>query len=511
VVQIAGGEDGCGWMVDLSARLRERGYDVTAVVAGDGGDTALRLRAAGVPLVALPMTLRSTSGLSYALGRVPRVGRALRVPVDAAAILASSVELARLLRRLDADIAHTHIINAILIGRLAGVLARVPVRVATVPGPYHLEARPTRLLDLATHRLESCLIGGSEAIDRLYRRHGVAPERLRWIPLGTDAAVFDPRTADPARARRELGVPPLAPLIGQVAHFYPKPNGLAAPPHLRGRSLKGHDTMLAAAKLVLEHYPDARFALVGGDWGEAGRTHREEMEQLAAELGVAHAVMFTGLRHDVPDLLAAFDVSVQCSLSENHGGTVESLLMEAPTVATRVGGMPETVRHEETGLLVPPREPEALAAAILRLLDDRELGRLLGRRGRELMLGRFTLDHMVDEVDALYRELAASRKLARRHPRDHDPVRDVVDHDRPGPHDRAVADRHRPPENGADADKAPRADPALTGDVGTDGDVDEVADDAVVVDGRRRVQDRAGTHRRAGAGEAERHQDRSRT
>jgi glycosyltransferase involved in cell wall biosynthesis len=117
-------------------------------------------------------------------------------------------------------------------------------------------------------------------------------------------------------------------------------------------------------------------------------------------------VIFTGRHEDVPSLLAAADVAVQCSLVENLGGTIEALLMERPVVATRAGGMPESVRDGETGLLVPPSDPEALAAAILRLLENRDEGAALGRAGRQLMLERFTFARMVDDIDAVYGRLS---------------------------------------------------------------------------------------------------------
>jgi glycosyltransferase involved in cell wall biosynthesis len=105
-------------------------------------------------------------------------------------------------------------------------------------------------------------------------------------------------------------------------------------------------------------------------------------------------------------------VAVQCSLTENLGGTIEALLMERPVVATRVGGMPESVRDGETGLLVPPADPPALAAAILHLLRSPRFGAELGRAGRRLMLERFTSARTVDDVDAVYRRILERARTA---------------------------------------------------------------------------------------------------
>ena len=213
--------------------------------------------------------------------------------------------------------------------------------------------------------------------------------------------------------RRELGLQAGTPLVGQVAYFYPVLDGPFAPPAVRGRGVKGHEDFVDAARLVLDSRPDVRFVLVGDGWGPIGERHRDDIRQRCRDLGIEDAVLFTGRRTDVADVLAALDVSVQCSLSENYGGTLESLLMRAPTIATRVGGMPEAVRHEQTGLLVEPRDPAGLAAAMLRLLDDRPLGRRLGAAGREHMLERFTTESSVAGIDAVYRELAAERSWQR--------------------------------------------------------------------------------------------------
>jgi hypothetical protein len=134
------------------------------------------------------------------------------------------------------------------------------------------------------------------------------------------------------------------------------------------------------------------------------------MKQLAKSLGVDHAVIFTGMRHDIPDVLAGSDVAVQCSRSENLGGSVEALLMARPTVASAVGGLVDTVRDGETGLLVPMDDHGALADAILRLLDNPEWAARLGKNGRELMLREFTLAKTVDDIERLY--VAEADKIA---------------------------------------------------------------------------------------------------
>jgi glycosyltransferase involved in cell wall biosynthesis len=289
----------------------------------------------------------------------------------------------------------------------------VPIRIAMSPGPYHLESDPLRAADMATQWMDHRLVSGSRCIDDIYESLGVPARRRRIAYYGPNPARFDPDRADAARVRREFGVSDSAPFIGQVAFFYPVADGPFVPSAVRGLGIKGHDDFVEAARIVLQVRADARFLLVGDGWGPSGEEYRVRMIQKCRKLGIGDAVIFTGRRVDVPDILAALDVSVQCSLNENLGGTIESLLMRAPTIATRVGGMPESVLHERTGLLVPPRDPESLAASMLRLIDDPALGRRLGVAGREFMLERFTLERTVEDVVGIYRDVCWERNVRR--------------------------------------------------------------------------------------------------
>ncbi len=240
------------------------------------------------------------------------------------------------------------------------------------------------------------------------------PERYRrTVGYGIDPAGFDPAAADATRVRRELGLADDTVVVGQVAWFYPVLMPPIAPPGLEGRGIKGHEDLARGRAIVLDRRPDARFLVVGDGFGELGARHFDDIRRLASELGIEDAVIFAGRRPDLVDVLAAMDVSVQCSLSENYGGTIESLLMERPLVATRAGGMPEVVIDGETGLLVPMRDPEALAAAILRLVEDPELGRRLGTEGRARMLAGHTIQHTIEGVIEAYREVAEERGLER--------------------------------------------------------------------------------------------------
>jgi hypothetical protein len=141
----------------------------------------------------------------------------------------------------------------------------------------------------------------------------------------------------------------------------------------------------------------------------------EEVRELVRRLDLQESIIFAGYRADVNNILREADVAVQASLNENLGGTIEALMMERPLVATRVGGMVDSVLDGVTGVLVNPSSPEDLARGILELLRDPERARELGRAGRRLMLEQFSLRKTAKDLDELYRRMLR-RETAKRRP-----------------------------------------------------------------------------------------------
>lgn len=394
VAQVAAVWSDCAWFAGLCRDLKARGYEVIAIIDVHRGDLASRLEEAGIRYHRVAMTF--ATGLDRA-----------RLPIYTMQIPLAAIRLARILRRERIDIVHSHVFTSVFVARLASILARVR-HVAGIAGPRHIEAPLTRTVDRKTWWMDDATVAGCRYTYDLYIALGANSNRMTCIYYGADAKRFDPALADPVAARRELGVPADAPLVVIVAHFYPPTHGAQTPPHTEGRGLKGHEDFLAAARIVANHIPGARFVLAGQGITDAGETYRRQL----AETWGSDRVIFPGHIDDVPSLLAAADVVVQCSLTENLGGTIEALLMARPVVATRVGGMPESVRDGETGILVPPSNPTALASAIMQLLEDREKANALGRAGRQLMLERFTAARTADDVAALYARMLNQRATA---------------------------------------------------------------------------------------------------
>ncbi|HXQ28659.1 MAG TPA: glycosyltransferase [Gemmatimonadales bacterium] len=201
------------------------------------------------------------------------------------------------------------------------------------------------------------LVAISDASRKFAIARGVRPERIRVIPIG----VPTPRPAvSGARVRAELGIGPDDPVIGCVARFGPQ---------------KDHRTLLGAAALVGERLPQLHVVLVGDG------VLRPRLEALTAELGLDR-VHFVGLQLNPADYLNIFDVAVLSSNREEgfSNFVIEAGLLAKPVVATRIGGIPEAVKDGETGCLVPPEDPPAMAEAITSLLRDPVHAASLGAR-----------------------------------------------------------------------------------------------------------------------------------
>jgi len=373
-------------MFEQLRELRDQhGFEVAAIVSGYQGKLIDKLRSERIPFHVI--NFRPGFGSPRALLQLPR----------------TVWKLAQLLRRERFDIVQTHVFATMMIGRPAAWLADVPVRLSMIAGPLQLEAPTSRWIERATAWMETAIIASCERSLQLCHEIGIPRERLSLIYYTPDAAKFDPQHLRPANIRQRYGWTKDTPVVGMVAYFYPRlPKTRWMPEYLHKRGVKGHEDFIRAARIVLSEFPHAKFVMVGSGWTAAGDDYQREMKLLVAELGLQQSVVFGGFQEDVNGVLSELDVAVQASLSENLGGTAEALMMECPLVATRVGGMVDTVRDRETGLLVNPSDPEDLARAILELLREPQYAKALGAAGRKLMLERFTLERTTTELSTLY-------------------------------------------------------------------------------------------------------------
>lgn len=284
--------------------------------------------------------------------------------------------LAWLARRLRADLIHTHLSTAALWGSVAGKLAHIP----TVASVHALNRKTCFLFaDL----IATC----SEGVRQHLLDQGVAPERVQVLYNGVYPEHFEglPR---PAQVRRELQIPPGAPVIGAVAHLSRK---------------KGQEYLLRAAALLRERWPDLVCLLVGEG------LERTALTRLTERLGLGDAARFLGYRHDAPRIMQAMDVVVLPSVAKEGLGVclIEAAFLGKPVVGSDAPGIREVLVDGDTGLLAPVADAERLAAKIAWLLADPVRAARMGSRGRDRARSLFTVEAMARRAEQLYRDLLA--------------------------------------------------------------------------------------------------------
>jgi glycosyltransferase involved in cell wall biosynthesis len=272
--------------------------------------------------------------------------------------------------------------------RLAAFLMQVPIIIDHWHG-FTRFSRKRRLICRLLGRVTDVSLAVSPGVrDYLVVQVGLDPARVRAVPNGVDIAAIDAARPGP-EVRRELGLPPEAPVIGLVARL--------------DHWGKGHKELFTAMAQLKGRYP-CHALLVGGGRREG------EVRQLAESLGLAGEVHFLGWRRDVPDLLAAMDILVLPSYSEGVSlALLEAMAAGLPVIATAVGGTPEVVTDGVTGLLIPSRDAAALAEALERLLADPAGARALGNKAREHVRGHFSLECLGQEINEIYEELVEKK------------------------------------------------------------------------------------------------------
>ncbi|MGH2417004.1 MAG: glycosyltransferase family 4 protein [Candidatus Limnocylindria bacterium] len=351
-------------------------------------------------LLRLDRSRYDVRALSLSAGSAVQRLRALGIAVDVIDEADDALavrELVAWLRREEIDLVHAHMYRAELLGTRAAVAAGTPVIMATVHSSRVRSPEDTALLASLTPSMDR-LIVPSDSIEAKVRAEGREGARFAVIPNGVDLSRF----ATPAPAcglRSELEIPRDAPLIGVVARLEPE---------------KGHHHLIDAMPAILEACPDAWLVIVGEG------SQADALAARATALGpdVAERIVFTGRREDVSALTADLTVAVAPSLREAQGISIlEAMARRRPVVASAVGGIPEVITDGVDGLLVPPRDPAALADAIGSLLARPALVERIGEAGYRTVAERFSIDAQVKRIEAVYdEELARAGVLARVRP-----------------------------------------------------------------------------------------------
>ena len=324
------------------------------------------------------------------LARVPNPLRDLR----------ALIRLVRFIRRERFDILHSHMSKGAMMGGIAGRIARVPVVVHTAQGFGWLALRNPVLRalfwiydrTLFASTLDRLFVVSERQGDRLVADRMVDRRLMTTVYNGIDPDAVR-RDAQKGISRQDLGVPDDAILVVTVARLV---------------WFKAVHTLIEAVHKLGDRAAKAHFIVVGDG------NLRPELEQQIAALGLQDRVRLIGARHDAARIIKLADIFALSSVAEGMPlAIMMAMALNLPVVANAVDGVPELVIEGETGLLVPPRDPAAFAAALQRMIDDPELRRRCGDAGRTRVDENFTQRVMADKTDRLYRELLASKGWSR--------------------------------------------------------------------------------------------------
>jgi len=341
-------------MAALCAGLDRRAFEPSVCCLTRGGPLEAGLAAAGVPVMVLGKRGRFDVSVLW--------------------------RLARVIRRRRPAIVHTWLFTANFWGRLAGALAGAPALVASERAADLWKTWAHRWVDRRLAGLSAVVLANSDGVRRFcVERIGLPPDKVRVIRNGLDLVRFDAAVAAGPRQPLPAADGPVILCVGRL------------------EEQKGHIYLLQALASLTRAGRRPRVWLAGDG------PLRPKLEAAARELGVAAQVDFLGGRDDVPALLRRADVVALPSLWEGlPNAVIEAMAASRPVAATAIPGTDELVAPE-TGLLAPARDPEALAGALARLLDDATLRARLGAAGRRRVERDFALERMIAETEAVYR------------------------------------------------------------------------------------------------------------
>lgn len=361
--------------------IAQAGYEVIGISA-PGNDVPV-IESQGIRHIAVPLTRRLT-------------------PL---ADLRALVRLYRIFRREQFTIVHTHTPKPGLLGQLAARMAGVPVVVNTIHGFYFHEHMPRAWREfyitmerIAARCSDLVLSQSREDLDTAIRLGICPPERIQILGNGIDIRRFDRRRIDPAtlaHLRSMLGLPPGIPVIGFVGRLVVE---------------KGILELAHAVQQVQSRFGPVALLIVGG----VDREKRDALtpDDIRAACGAATCVC-AGVRQDMPEMYALMNVFALPSYREGFPrAPMEASAMGVPCVVTNVRGCREAVEHERNGLIVPLRDVDALAAALIRLLRDHDRRRAMGDAGRRMALEQFDERLVFQRVIAAYHRLLLAKGLS---------------------------------------------------------------------------------------------------
>jgi len=373
---MGGAQEHLIYLCDLLNKERYRVKVLSGAQTGPEGELIKEIEKQGIDLFILPELVGEINPLKDLL---------------------ALIQLTRHIKKERFDIVHTNSSKAGILGRLAAKLAGVPIVIHTVHGwGHHDEMGKLRkgfyiFLEKCAGKLTDKIITVSDLDTKKGLNNGIADSgKYITIRSGINLSVFNPATIDVEHEKRKWGIPLTNNVVGSIMRFSKQKNPL--------------DFVKMAAEIV-EKNPKVSFLLVGDG------SLKPQIESSILQLNLSEKVILTGVRDDVPQLLAVMDVFVLPSLWEGLPRVIlQAMAMGLPIVATEVGGTPEAIKEDQNGFLVTPKDFHAIARRVIQLLEDQNLAKKMGERGRKMVYPEFCVKQMVKSTESLYEGLIKSKQ-----------------------------------------------------------------------------------------------------
>ena len=368
-------------VVETIRRLNRARFAPVVLAFKSQGVVRAELERLGIPVAGIE--LARTAGLYH--------------PVSYARIASFFLRMIRYFHREKPLVVHSYLSWTNILAGVAAKIAGVPIlitgRRSTVDNAYMPFPPFYQGLEDFTNLLTSAVVANSQVVlqECLRRERFLSIAKTHVIYNGILPTLYQ-ATSNPQEGRQQFDIPASHHIVGMLATLHPR---------------KGHNVFLQAAKIIVNTHPDVTFLFIGRDTGIRG-----ELEALTTQLDLRAHVRFLGERHDIPEMLALFDVQVSASFLEGLSNSLlEGMAAGNPVVATNAGGNTELVVPDVTGLIVPRNDPDQLANAIVCLLDNPDLRRRMGQAAYERVCSEFHMDRMIVRTEQLYEELLKGRRL----------------------------------------------------------------------------------------------------
>ncbi len=371
----------------------------TNVGANWAFEQAKWLNDSGVEVITVLPSIDGRVSEKYKLNDMKVVKGDFTLPIKKPWELISKVnDIKNLVDEINPDIIHCHFVTNIMMLRLALRKSKIP-RLFQVPGPLHLESNFFRKAEIMLSNENDFWAGACKKTCDIYGMSGIENKRIFLAYYGGyGGETCQEYSATSSKLHEEYGISSDKILVGMVSYFYSPKKHL-----FQTRGLKGHEDFIDAIALVREKNPSVIGIIIGDAWGNS-RKYVENVKKYAWKK-CKDSIIFTGFRTDMKEIYKELNIAVHPSHSENLGGAAESLAAGVPTISTNVGGFPDIVIHNETGYTVEKKNPDDLADAMIKMIDDEEKATKMGEKGQQLVRDLLDVECTGKEIKCIYEKI----------------------------------------------------------------------------------------------------------